>query len=1105
MTGSGFCAEGKKVTLKATANKNFTFIGWRDASEDVVAATATLVIDRSAKPAANTKTSTTLTGISGDATYYAMFKSDPSVMVEVYATDGTGAELTGRGAGKYVAGTITGEGKYAPGKKVTLKATANKGYVFSSWQWCDDETETYYNRYSHDSSISFAMANFDIPVYAEFVTTEQDAEYGIGLLLGDEWAEGGLFADSALRCGIAVNWPIAVDALSATTIKVAGLPSGLKLVQDKDTKEYRVEGVPTAVSKTNTKTGEVVPSVVKFTVTTAGKTTRTFSKSIVVKPLPQWAYGTFNGSIGHRLGADDDYRFDGHGTITMTVSAAGKISGKVALGGTNYTFSANGYSELSYVEEDDSDAYLMVDIEAKSGKATIPVVLYGYRENQWLSEETENVANCVLWGDGEECGGYDIELRRDLWKDAGNAAVLLAWAGAYTYVTDDGDVLSLVVDEKGTVKVTGSLGAKRKVSVSAPLHPYFIDVYMPPTKTDAAFFERVYLANRHEEAMAGEDTAYRDAGVVLATESLDGTGGGTITANPKYGQVAAGKSVTLTAKAAKDSVFVKWMYENEDGEWTYDYSSTLKLVGTGYDIYVRAVFAAKENVTPPEPYVEDWECWNHAVAGRDFTGVVLVDDTARPVSFSAKNLPAGLKIDKATGVISGTPTKAFYDIIIVTATSTVNGKMTGSVEIPMKIRDANAVPEWLSGTFNGYISDTSAETGNPWWGLERGLFTAAIAQDGTVSVEMKTGYGQISFNPTGWTPTTWDCIGWEDGYAEVTMTGSNGEQLWLTVRGDLNWDECELEGYVTGGVFGEAELQVIGDRYEFAKVDGKYVHTDMSYFSDELVGTWNLYVHERYGAGVPDSAGRVYPFTHDLETWGETVGTPSIQVTVKDNGMADIRGSFLGETISGTVPILVWWCDDEDDCYKAIFWQRLESGKECCIWVDMRSHRETGETSVCGEAWLCEDNESSISDVELLQLQFKIELTGIAVVDSNEVFYDKAALSKVSFLPPQTPVVVPKGKSVLFELSYDFPDGYGANLWTHGLWPVDDNGSKYSNPSSVYYDRGTAYGFIGIDGCRKICTIESVSINAGARLSDDGDNTTYWRIGIKPVKIIFMK
>ena len=90
----------------------------------LVATTASLVIDRTAKPAANTKTSTTLTGVAGDATYYALFEGDPRV--SAIMEDSAGANM---GAGK-----VTGTGRYAEGKKVTVKATANKGYVFRGWE-----------------------------------------------------------------------------------------------------------------------------------------------------------------------------------------------------------------------------------------------------------------------------------------------------------------------------------------------------------------------------------------------------------------------------------------------------------------------------------------------------------------------------------------------------------------------------------------------------------------------------------------------------------------------------------------------------------------------------------------------------------------------------------------------------------------------------------------------------------------------------------------------------------------------------------------------------------------------------------------------------------
>ena len=129
-------------------------------------------------------------------------------------------------------------------------------------------------------------------------------------------------------------------------------------------------------------------------------------------------------------------------------------------------------------------------------------------------------------------------------------------------------------------------------------------------------------------------------------------------------------------------------------------------------------------------------------------------------------------------------------------------------------------------------------------------------------------------------------------------------------------------------------------------------------------------------------------------------------------------------------------------------------------------------------------------------------MTGIAVVDDYEVFYDNAALAKIAFLPPQTPVVVTKGKSVIFKMSYDFPDKYSGYLWMWGVWPRTDNIGPFGNPSSTYHGKGVAYGFIGLDSYRKTCVLKSVEINTGAYLTDDSQKT-YWTIGIAPVNIKF--
>ncbi len=352
VSGSAYCAPGKKATLKATANKNFTFLGWAatggnrekpDAIE-YIATTPTLVIDRTAKPAADSKTSTTVTEIDGDVTYFAVFKSDPKVSVAVEATDGDGAVPTGKGAGKYAAGTIAGTGKYAPGKKVTLKAAANKGYVFAGW----DSQSIAIDGNRQQSSITFEMPSNDVECTAKFITADEDKA---SIKLGVDGVDMRLAGDGSpyqtnIWAGVYVEWPVAASALSEAKVKVAGLPSGLKFTDKPVTSKIgsgktavtitnvpanTIYGAPTAASKTD-RNGNVTPSKVVFTVTTAGKSTQTYQIALTVDALPAWAQGTFAGGTA------------GGGQASLTASAAGKISGKAIGDGLSYTLAAPYYS-----------------------------------------------------------------------------------------------------------------------------------------------------------------------------------------------------------------------------------------------------------------------------------------------------------------------------------------------------------------------------------------------------------------------------------------------------------------------------------------------------------------------------------------------------------------------------------------------------------------------------------------------------------------------------------------------------------------------------------------------------------------------------------------
>ena len=84
-------------------------------------------------------------------------------------------------------GNVTGAGRYAPGKKVTLKATASKGFVFGGWYKIVNSEEGIGNSeqgignsdedglISQAVSFSFEMGEEDVDLYARFVTSDADA------------------------------------------------------------------------------------------------------------------------------------------------------------------------------------------------------------------------------------------------------------------------------------------------------------------------------------------------------------------------------------------------------------------------------------------------------------------------------------------------------------------------------------------------------------------------------------------------------------------------------------------------------------------------------------------------------------------------------------------------------------------------------------------------------------------------------------------------------------------------------------------------------------------------------------------------------------------
>ena len=358
VTGAGLYQAGKKVTLKATANKGYVFAEWL---EDGV-------------------------NVSSNASYViASMPSNNVSLVAKFVLPDEIADPSGK-AGTYgvaivrnndFAGNVTGAGYYAAGKKVTLKATANKGYVFSEWTTVDGVHRT------QDASLVIdKMPAANLRYVAVFVTAGED----LGSIVTD--ANGMLLAVTEkgiaclatnVMCGVDLQWPVVSTALSLPKVAVSGLPSGLKFTAKPVTAKVNgvtvtnvpantIYGAPTAASSIDKTTNLPKPSKVKVTVTTSGKSKAEYQIDLVVNPLPDYAVGTFDGPVFAEDGTTN-------GVVKLTVAKNGKISGTIQTNCVNAAAKKLSLSVASFADYDLETKVFTLAPTYKDGKETVEVPL----------------------------------------------------------------------------------------------------------------------------------------------------------------------------------------------------------------------------------------------------------------------------------------------------------------------------------------------------------------------------------------------------------------------------------------------------------------------------------------------------------------------------------------------------------------------------------------------------------------------------------------------------------------------------------------------------------------------------------------------------------
>ena len=173
------------------------------------------------------------------------------------------------------AGTVSGLGKasYTAGTKLNLRAAAKRGHVFAGWRL--EGVAFPENRNPLDPTLPLVVGEEAIMVSASFIPVEEDWVAFTNGDFADEYETGGAFEPITLE----------VESASLASVKVTGLPAGLKFTA-KPLTVRATKATPEVSYPANTIYGTPTRSgvyTVVATATTAGRTTDTVGWTVVVR------------------------------------------------------------------------------------------------------------------------------------------------------------------------------------------------------------------------------------------------------------------------------------------------------------------------------------------------------------------------------------------------------------------------------------------------------------------------------------------------------------------------------------------------------------------------------------------------------------------------------------------------------------------------------------------------------------------------------------------------------------------------------------------------------------------------------------------------------
>ena len=180
-TEGGDFEEGTEVTITATANEGYEFVGWN--GTDMSSSTITIMLT------ANT-------------TIEALFSQVSTTTTVTQFTLAVSASAGG--------GTVSTEGgDFEEGTEITITATANEGYRFTGWEGSDSTSESLTVTLNSDQTYQalFELVPVSVSVYTISVTAQGSANY---ILSGDD-ANGSVSGNDpsvSLKVGDTLNFNV---------------------------------------------------------------------------------------------------------------------------------------------------------------------------------------------------------------------------------------------------------------------------------------------------------------------------------------------------------------------------------------------------------------------------------------------------------------------------------------------------------------------------------------------------------------------------------------------------------------------------------------------------------------------------------------------------------------------------------------------------------------------------------------------------------------------------------------------------------------------------------------------------------------------------------